>query len=321
MILPVSFQFRKDFNKTRNIVTQSLPKRWISTYDKDPDPLFAGVKVRVIILAGSACSTAEQSYLSVTRFYRCLKKYRPVLFENIRYTRLPKEIEKHIGWLKIGSPQEGKILLQLLSSKTTIGNLTVKNGEILSFKTVLYHYISSFIDPPKAYDLFGNSREQSKVKSLFFPDLYSRDAAFAISLSKTSLLWWACSGDGFDLTQSGMLSIPIPGRREFLQELSHLAPDIHRNLKETLKYAKNAKQWVGNYDAREIRYLTDQIDKMILHEIGLDHLWPDVQLFNAAFTKQSGGKTALVKNPKFIKQIQQGNDDEPGNNGPIANHH
>ena len=299
MILPVSFQFRKGFEATRNIVTKSLPKRWISTYDKDPDPLFAGVKVRVVILSGSACPTAEQSYLSVTRFYRCLKKYRPVLFENIRYTRLSKKIEKYAGWLKIGSPQEGEVLQQLLSCNQTIGNLTTDNGSILSFKTVLYHYISSFIDPPKAYDLFGNSIEQPQVRSIFFQSSDSRDAALAISLSKISLFWWACYGDGFHLTKSGFLSIPIPGHREFLKELSHLATEIHEALKETLKYAKN-KHWIGNYDAREIRHLTDQIDKMILHEIGLDHLWPDIQLFNAAFMKQSGGKTALIENPTFI---------------------
>ena len=318
MILPVSFQFRKGFDTTRNIVTQSLPKRWISTYDKDPEPLFAGVKVRVVILSGSARSSTEQSYLSVTRFYRCLKKYRPVLFENIRYTSLPKEIEDHAGWLKIGSPQEGQVLRQLLLSKTTISNLTAKTGYRLSFKTVLYQYISSFIDLPDAYDLFGNSRKQSKIRSIFFPAPYTRNAAFVISLSKISLLWWACTGDGFDLTQSGFLSIPISGRREFLNELSHLAPDIHKALKETLKYAKNAKQWVGNYDAREIRHLTDQIDKMILHEIGMDHLWPDIQLFNATFMKQCGGKTALIKNPRFIKEYDKGNDDEPGDNAQAA---
>ena len=300
MILPVSFQFRNSFKIVRDLVTKAFPLRWISTYDKDPDQLFEGVKVRVAILSGSKISQKSHKTLAVTRFNRWLKDYRNCLFDNLRHTILPEEIEYNSGWLKIGSSQEGQILRALISTGKTINSITGGPHE-LTFKAVIWHYLSSFIDPPPAYDLYGNPIEQPAVKTLNFPTSELRNASFVLSLSKVALMWWSATGDGLNLPSGALGSTPIPESIRFLEDISQLAPDIQKGLKDTLKYVKNAKQWVGNYDVREIRYLTDEIDKRILSEIGLDDLWPNIQLFNATFMKQSGGKSALLEQPKFIQ--------------------
>lgn len=300
MILPVAFQSRRSFKPVRDVVSQILPQRWISTFDKDPDQLFHGVRVRVVILAGSNDCSWENS-LCTTRFNRWLKDYRKYLFENINYSHLSKELEGSERWLKIGSPQEGEILRRLLSTNYTIGNLANNDDDkyVLTFKGVLYHYISSFIDPPPAYDLRGNPIEQPAVKRLMFSNSDSRDIAFVLSLTKVSLLWWAATGDGLNLPCGALKSTPIPNQPEFLDLISRQAMPIQDALQETLGFVRNAGKWVGNYDVRKIRDLTDPVDKLLLQSIGLEDHWADLQLFIAAFMKRSGGRGALGELPDF----------------------
>ena len=300
MILPVAFQSRKNYKPVRDVVSQFLPQRWISTFDKDPDQLFHGVKVRPVILVGSSDYLGKTD-LYTTRFNRWLKDYRKYLFENISYSHLPKEVERSERWLKIGSSQEGEILNRLLSTNYTIGSLTSNTREryTLAFKTVAYHYLSSFIDPPPAYDLRGNSIEQPAVKRLLFSDSDSRDIAFVLSLSKVALLWWAATGDGLNLPCGALKSTPIPNQPEFLDLISRQAMTIQDALQETLGFVQNAGKWVGNYDVRKIRDLTDPVDQLVLRSIGLEDHWADLQLFIAAFMKSSGGKSALRELPNF----------------------
>lgn len=300
MILPVAFQFRKTFKPVRDVVSQFLPQKWVSTFDKDPDQLFHGVKVRVVILVGSSDYSVKTG-LCTTRFNRWIKDYRKYLFENINYSRLSEELERSERWLKIGSSQEGEILSRLLSTKSTIGNLTRNDGAeyALTFKTVAYHYLSSFIDCPPAYDLCGNPIEQTQLNQLPFSDSLSRDKAFVLSLSKAALLWWAATGDGFHLTKDNIISTPIPALSEFDLTVSELASQFQEALNETIGYTRNAGAYYGNYDVREIRHLTDDIDRLILKQIGLEDHWADLQLFIAAFMKRSGGRGALGELPDF----------------------
>lgn len=300
MILPVAFQSRKNYKPVRDVVNQFLPQRWISTFDKDPDQLFHGVKVRPVILVGSSDYSGETG-LCTTRFNRWLKDYRKYLFENINYSRISKELERSERWLKIGSSQEGEILNRLLSINYTIGSLTSKEEVeyALTFKAVIYHYLSSFIDPPPAYDLRGNPIEQPAVKRLLFSDSDSRDIAFVLSLAKVALLWWAATGDGLNLPCGALKSTPIPNQPEFLDLISRQAMTMQDALQETLGFAKNAGKWVGNYDVRKIRHLTDPVDQLVLRSIGLEDHWADLQLFIAAFMKRSGGRGALGELPDF----------------------
>ncbi len=303
MIMPVSFQFSERFRAIRDVVTDSFPTKWISTYDKDPDQLFSGVKVRVVLLVGATdVRWKPVSGILSTRFNRWLKTYRAFLFQNILYSPSP-DSKQYSGWLKIGSPQERKIIHRLISTGLSIGDLTNSAGcHTLTFKAVIWHYLSSFIDPPEAYDLSGNPIDQPACKTLSFPDKHSRNTAFVLSLSKIALLWWAATGDGLNLPKGALASIPIPTNDHLLEDVAQLGPPIQEALKETIKFVKNAGYFVGNYDVRKIRHLTDPVDKKILEAIGLDEeYWPAVQLFNATFMKKSGGESALGELPDWLR--------------------
>jgi len=294
MITPISLQFSKQFETARKIITKHLPQRWVSSYRDRPDQLFRGAGQRVItILVGS---TNGSPSLFTTAFLRWVKDYRPLLFDHLRYTLVPSILEEKFGWLKLGSKSEADLLETLSLNDYNIHHL--KEGTfVLSYKTVASSFLSTFIKIPAAFDLRGTSVDQT-IGHLAFEDLMSRDIAFILSLSKISLLWWVATGDGFHLTNNVLLSHPIP-KFVHIEDITSFAIRLQKELDKTLKFAKNAGKWIGNYDPREIRHLTDKIDKIILREIGLEEIWPDLQLFYANITKKGSEKTDLHPLPDF----------------------
>ena len=299
MIIPISLQFSQQFKIVRETITKYLPQRWVSSFRDRPDQLFRGAGQRIItILVGS---TKGSHRLFTTSFLRWVKDYRPLVFNHLRYTLVPKMLEEKFGWLKIGSKSEAN-LLEILSLYNSIQHL--KDGKyVLLYKTVASSFLSTFIKKPPVRNLQGTLINSNKNGHLTFGDSISRDIAFILSLSKIALLWWVATGDGFHLTKTTLLSIPIPNNLYTSKDINTLAIQLQEELSKTLKYAKNAGKLMGNYDPREIRYLTDKIDKAILREVGLEELWPDLQLFYANITKKGSEKTDLHPLHHFINQL------------------
>ena len=298
MILPISLQFSNNFKVARKVISDKLPHRWVSSYRDRPDQLFQGAGQRVIsIVVGNTGPT--KSKLFSTAFLRWVKDYREALFTNLRYNAVPTILEKRIGWLKLGSTSEARLLETLVKGGKTIGQLSTKGNYHLSYKTVASSFLSTFIIWPFAYNLQGLEIEQSKIGTLQFEDSLSRDISFILSLNKIALLWWVATGDGFDLTKTTMDSIPILDSLQISENPEILSNQLQAELTKTLKYAKNAGKWIGNYDPREIRHITDQIDKLILREIQMESIWPDLQLFYANITKKGSEKTDLHPLPQF----------------------
>lgn len=298
MILPISLQFSNNFKIARRVITDNLPYRWVSSYRDRPDQLFQGAGQRVItIIVGNARPTTSK--LFSTAFLRWVKDYREALFTNLRYTAVPAVLENKIGWLKLGSASEGKLLETLIREGKTIGQLSKKGNHHLSYKTVASSFLSTFTERTPAYDLQGIEIEQSQIGSIQFEDSISRDVSFILSLNKIALLWWVATGDGFHLTKTNLDSIPIFDSLFIFKNPEILSNKLQKELQQTLKFAKNAGKLIGNYDPREIRHLTDEIDKTILHTIQMEELWPDLQLFYANIIKKGSDKTDLHPLPKF----------------------
>ena len=125
------------------------------------------------------------------------------------------------------------------------------------------------------------------MSKLRFADLQLRNAAFALSLSKLGLLWWMATSDEFDVTKSGLCSTPIPSDPVVLTAAASFAADLQSALEENQSFYRNANKWMGNYDVRKIRHLTDLVDRLVLESLGLENYWPDLQLFYATFMKQT----------------------------------
>lgn len=288
MILPVSIQFSKLFEPIRKVIINNLSSIWVSTFGKQPARLFDGAHQRTVILSGNLWHNPQTTSLFITRFNRWINQYRPYLFENIKYTSHPKSSSsQYVGWFKLGSSQENEIIQGLLNYGNTINNLTASGEYNLYFKTVTNNFLSTFLVIPPAHNIIEKPVPQTKISSISFSDTVSRDASFVYSLSKISLLWWAITGDGFDLTRAGLYSTPIPSKTEIILQMKQMALELQETLKHTLEFTKKAGKYYGNYDVRKIRHLTDEVDKLILRELGLEDHWPALQLFYACFTKQA----------------------------------
>lgn len=298
MILPLSFHFSSQFHTARKMATRLLPNRWVSSYSKRPDSLFRTELNGHVIFVGS--NNLKDSCLYTTRFYRWIKNFRPFLFSNLSYAVLPKSFHDRMGvWLKAGSASEVQILDRLLSTDNDIKSLVNKKGNHnLYYKKAVSNYLSLFLTIPSAFDKDGNS-VPNKVGVIRFTEERIRDIAFAYSISKLALLWYSIIGDGYHLNSGWIYSIPIPASNYIDERLILLVPKIDELLKETLGFKKNKDIFVGNYDTRKIRHMTDQIDHLILEEFGLKDHWDKLQLFYAIFTKQSTDRVMLIPNPKF----------------------
>ena len=122
-----------------------------------------------------------------------------------------------------------------------------------------------------------------------------RDTAFAFTLSKIALLWWAATSDEFNVTKSGLCSTPIPADPEVHTEAAAFADELQEILSENLYYQKATGAYYGNYDVKSVRHITDKIDRLILKSIGMEDRWEDLQLFYATFVKQTGEAGTVFK--------------------------
>jgi hypothetical protein len=51
---------------------------------------------------------------------------------------------------------------------------------------------------------------------------------------------------------------------------------------------KYAGKIMGNYDMSRCRAITDEIDQLVLKQLGLSHYWPELLLADAALAKVTG---------------------------------
>ena len=124
------------------------------------------------------------------------------------------------------------------------------------------------------------------------------------ALGKIALLWWAATGDDFDVTGAGLGSTPFDANQlpQAVQDrLCELADEASATLKKNLIYTKYAGKWMGNYDVKRAREITDIADLIMLREAGLEHLWEDIELASAEFMKMTGERPGTVREvPEFV---------------------
>ena len=124
-----------------------------------------------------------------------------------------------------------------------------------------------------------------------------------LALGKIALLWWAVTGDDFDVTASGLGSTPIgidsieKDARTHLEALHWQVQDL---MSENLIYTRYAGKWMGNYDIKCVRHLTDEADRLVLQSLGLGGYWEDLELEYVRFLKMTGERPGTTRSlPKF----------------------
>lgn len=296
MILPISFQFSRSFEDARLVCRRTLTSIWVSAFSRNPAALFtAGLGVRSSICIGHR-GLVRKGIMSTT-LNRWVEDLRPALFECLSYSSLPPLLEQ-FGWPRIDSPGLADLFVKLVSSGASLGSAVRPASSQLRFKTTALYYISAFSADPPSYDAGGKSISQTSIGTLSFPSQEKRDLALVTALSTLALAWWAATGDDFHVTSSGLGSTPIapwllPATVQ--EELLALSQRAQRAMAQNVIYTKYAGKWMGNYDIKCIRNITDQADMLLLESLGLAEHWDDISLAYARFMKMTGERPGTTR--------------------------
>lgn len=300
MIVPISLQFSEDYASARRYIGDRFDTLVLSTFSRNPAALFsAGLGVRSTILVGMNGQDAAVAGVWSTRLNRWLDEYRPYLFSLLEYARLSPALLGTASWPRTGTSRIQSLLEAFVETGAHLGDRTHRHGQHqLRFKSTALYYLSVFVNDPPAYTMQGRPTDQTKIGCLRFLDQPDRDFGLCVALGKLALLWWACTGDDFDVTAGGLQSTPIG--REALSEsavaaILGLVPEIRSELGQHEIYTKYAGKMMGNYDVKFVRRLTDRVDAAILEDLGLSSFWLDIEHFYDGFNKQTGERPGTVR--------------------------
>ena len=296
MIVPIAFQFSKNYNSARSAIRSRLSEVFVSTYSRRPSSLFPTVGVRPTIVTGLI---SNKHLLHTTALRRWWSDYRPHLFATNRYTPIDlNDFEE--PW-----PRPGSNLVGLFESLTATGKSVSESirrtGPELGFKQTALYYLSIFIDEPPAWTEEGKRTEQTKVGRLRFESETHRDVAWMLLSGRLGVWWWAATGDDFDVTTSLLASFPIPPSQveNRWPALVELARQLRIEQSKHPLVTLYSKKEMGNYDMSRCRHITDRADQLVLEELDLSEYWPAIMEADHQINKATGEPTGTRREWPF----------------------
>ena len=309
MILPISFQFSGDFAEARSVVSSYAQQVWVSTFSRNPAALFSaslGVRSSILIAQASRGGTAQ---ILTTRLNRWTEEARRLLFHSLEYGVLPESLTS-FGWARTGNSRMSILFDQLIANETALGENTMVafvEPKKLGFKTTGLYYISAFVSDPPSFDEFGTPIPHTDVGSLYCPTPEIQKALSVLAIGKIALLWWAATGDDFHVTASGLSSTPINVNlleRDVRSQLQDLSMQLQELMSKNVIYTRYAGKWMGNYDVKRVRHLTDVADRLVLESLGLGGYWEDLELEYVRFMKMTGERPGTTRSvPTFTQGV------------------
>jgi hypothetical protein len=79
------------------------------------------------------------------------------------------------------------------------------------------------------------------------------------------------------------------------ERLDRLAQQLIDEMKQHVIYTKYAGKLMGNYDVKDLRHLTDQVDQLVLASHGWQQYWGDVELAYQRFMKMTGERPGTTR--------------------------
>lgn len=285
MIVPLSIQFSSKFPSLRAVLLERFPLSLTSAFSNRPAKLFEAEVHPVIFVGLDNGKGVYSSYLN-----RWQSDFRPYLFSMLRYGKQRVRQDLSTNLLRIGSDRISDFLNELLTRDERLGSSVKRQGHVVGFKTTARYYQSVYLEEPPSWTLSGERTPQTKVGSLCFSSKEDASIGFGLLAGRLANWWWAIAGDDFDVTNGLLESFPIS-----LESLVRVRPkllELSRDLSKLQRshplVSKNAGKFVGNYDLSRCRSVTDQIDQLVLTELGLADYWPTILLADLWLNRSTG---------------------------------
>lgn len=287
MIVPIAFQFSDEYGIIREVLTQSLPVRFVSAYSRNPASLFdASVGVRSTIVSGLRLGSTALYTSSLRRWVEPGRKH---LFATTRFAK-SSTTSTHAPWPRLGTKSLAEFYATICSRNSSIGHETKRGGDRLGFKQTALYYLSIFVDDPPSWTLSGRRIPQTKIGNLYFETGEKRNLGFILLSGRLGCWWWATTGDDFDLT-TGLLErfpIGISDINAIKKQLLAISRQLQMTQPKHPLVTKYAGKEMGNYDMSRCRHITDKADLLVLQHLGLSKFWPEILLADAWLAKATG---------------------------------
>jgi hypothetical protein len=302
MVVMASLCFGREYRTLRNHLAERFPARWVSSYARIPQGLFAhDTRVRNSIVIGAGAPDGERR-LHTARLRRWEAAYRPHLLPLTEYARVPDRHDRVAGrgesnpWPFLGVPGVAEALWNAGGAVRTAttrvrgadpyaadeatGALTPQGPYALSYKTTAYNYLQVFVDIPPRTAEDGTPLRQTKLGTLWFRDPAERDLALTLLASRWAFAWWTMYGDDFDVTGGFLGDVPVDltavrGRER--ARLLALARELRAAQRANLAWKRN-RGLSGRWDMSGCRDVLERIDVAWARQLGVPHLLGDLAL-------------------------------------------
>ena len=249
--------FSKDFADVRKLLTAGGRSLWCSFYARIPSGLFSvdsgeGARVRNCIYLTSN----DGGQLHTTRLHRWFTEYRPVLFENLRYTRFEKGNEFPMF--------NSEALRELLTDNQRRCFASLVADKSLYYQATGYNYLCVTENPAPCYD--GKKAISGASKEIVVPNMNWK-AYLLLFCGKITLSRWLTYGDDFHITLK-----PFNDSRVNFEQMSKadmaaiekLYSEFEKRLPKTLQFKLNCGKRIGTYNISRLWDITDRSDAIFL---------------------------------------------------------
>jgi hypothetical protein len=268
-IVMTSLAFSDQFKTLRGSISQRSGAEWWSTFGKRPDALFRGVQVRnALVVLGPGKGAYS------TRHHLFSPDSRPQLFSTIDYF----ENGRDRGEIPIRAGVAAGLARAIAA--TPEWSKTNEGHHVFIRPTGQYW----FPVVPQCLPLLGLDGQivekcDQRLHRVDTPHNSTKQVATALLAGKISYLWWGATGDDFDFLGSqankvlGLLAnLPLHG-------LQGLGASVHDAALDFVFGTTNAGKVQLNIRWKSARGLTDQFDRQLLVELGLEHEWRNLNVW------------------------------------------
>jgi hypothetical protein len=307
MIVPLSLAFSGDFDVCRRLLFRTYSTNWFASFGRIPSALFAfDIRVRNTIHLGhkTGGQAGENSVQKTprqytTRLHRWFDEARPQLFSLLDYAEFrPEPWGSQVA--KLSGPLLHAFERRLQETTARLGESFARGptAYALHYKKTAYNWLTFCRKPPPCYDAQGRRRPQTQFDCLYFHEAWQRDVAMLLLNGKWVFSFWCAVGDDFHVTRRTLADFPIDLKavlRHDRRRLALLARRIEQAMAQAVAFKRNAGKRVGTYNLARCRHVTDQSDRLFAKIMGLEELWPEVELLCAQTVKTDFASVAAPR--------------------------
>jgi hypothetical protein len=180
-----------------------------------------------------------------------------------------------------------------------LGDAVVDQGSPLYFKKAARYWFPVSDVPPPSFDMRGRPLKDAELGVVYFRDEATRDAAFAVLSGKLAALWWSAFGDDFHVLASSLTSFPVSIsalEADVVDSLIGIAGGLRDRIAsgDITTFKLNAGKWIGGFDLRLCRHMTDVADSQLLKRYRIDEWGEDLNAWLAA------AMTSVAESPSSV---------------------